>query len=129
MTEAAAETPTDPFTRGAAFFLAHALRLISDQCRHSHPDDPFAEPIEVGLARVSAVLRLAEGRTSGFTPAEREALAEALRVAGDLAIAARLDPRWERLALPGDPVRELRAFRQTIMSPAAPTGLGRSLAA
>lgn len=101
-------------TRGAAFFLEHALGLLSDRSRRSHPEDPFAEPFQVGLARVGAVLKLVSGSVSDLLPEEREALSDALRVAGDLAAAARVDPRWERLGLSGDPVRELRELRHEV---------------
>ena len=102
-------------TRGAVFFLEHALVLLSDRARRAHAADPFAEPVEVGLARVGAVLKLASGALSDLLPEEREALSDALRVAADLAAAARVDPRWERLGLAGDPVRDLRELRHEVL--------------
>jgi hypothetical protein len=108
--------PTQPLslTRGGALFLEHALTLLSEEAGRAHPSDPFREPIEVGIARASAVLQLAAGEISDLTPGERSALADALRVAADLAAAARIDPRWDRLDLPGDPVLELRDLRDQV---------------
>ncbi len=102
-------------TRGAALFLTHSLALLSEEARRAHPGDPFREPFEVGAARASAVLRLVGGHSSELTPAEADALAEALRVAADLAAAARVDARWDLLDLPGDPVLELRDLRDQVL--------------
>lgn len=129
MTRLLTNAPAPCLTRGGALFLEHALGLLFDQARRAHPSDPFAEPFEVGAARASAVLQLALGQISELGAAERTALADALRVAADLALAARLDPRWERLGLVGDPVQELRELRATIVNPAARADFGQILAA
>jgi hypothetical protein len=123
------EVTSFQLTRGAVVFLTHAQGLLSDQATQAYPGDPFAESLETGAARMSAVLRLAAGDVSGLTPAEGEALADALRVAADLALAARLDPRWESLGLPGDPVRELRELRDSVLRLVIAGHVARSLAA
>jgi hypothetical protein len=116
-------------TRGATIFLTHAQGLLSDQAAQAYPGDPFAEPLETGVARASAVLRLAAGEVSDLTPAEGDALAEALRVAADLALAARLDPRYESLELRGDPVQELRELRDSVLRLVIAGQVARSLTA
>jgi len=116
-------------TRGAALFLEHALGLLSEEAGRAHPADPFREPLEVGAARASAVLRLAAGQITGLTPGEACALADALRVAADLASAARVDPRWDHLDLPGDPVLELRNLRDQVLHLAVAGSEARAQAA
>ena len=127
MTRPAAQPPQ--LTKGAALFLTHALALLTEEAARAHHSDPFREPLEVGAARASAVLQLADGHISDLTRTEGNALAEALRVATDLACAARVDPRWDLLDLPGDPVHELRGLRDQVLHLVSVTDAPRALAA
>lgn len=93
-------------TKGAAFFLGHALE------RQEATREPQA--FQVRVERLSGLYKLLQGDLEGLSQAERAALRPALRSAQALARAARLDARWPRLRLSGDPAGELAELEEAL---------------
>lgn len=88
-------------SRGATFFLRHALELLSEG-RRSAPGS-----FQDHATRLSGILKLLGSGPLELSDPERGELARTIRTARILARMARLDPRWQALGITGDPSRDL----------------------
>ena len=109
--EIASPTPSP----GAWLFIRHAFELLLARRRDPGPAQSAPDRFWNHAAMVSAVMRFSSCDDEiTFSPQEREGLVFVLGVARDLAVAAKLDPRWPSLRVTGDPRAELERLRGSL---------------
>lgn len=102
-------------TKGVAFFIGHAITRLRNERGASAGYSGKLKSFASRIAFESAVLKLTSLQDHRLeVPEEREELLTIFRTASDDAHRAWRDPRWPRLRLPGNPVRELKELVQAM---------------
>ena len=104
-------------TQGVAFFVGKTLTLVAEKSGSLENWGLFAEPRRARMAMASAGLALVSENVHALGADERAGLEDLVRLAHVLAKVAWDNPRcWSALRMPGNPLRELKEFRQSLSS-------------